>query len=68
MSEWQPIETAPRDETPVLLFIPDVGMVVGDFAVAAFAPAGEWFECYNSEGLAPNKPTHWMPLPEPPPR
>ena len=27
------IETAPRDETPVLLFIPDLGMVVGDFAV-----------------------------------
>ena len=29
--KWQPIETAPRDETPLLLFTPDVGICIGRY-------------------------------------
>lgn len=67
MSEWQTIESAPRDGTPVL--------------VAERGPNGWWIDVgenmYDiSDG--PDKwrgressnvtcePTHWMPLPEPP--
>jgi hypothetical protein len=62
MSEWQPIETAPKDGTPVLAFIGD-----GDGAAVLGWSAGcrEWQD-YN--GSSPRyDPTHWMPLPPPPP-
>lgn len=76
MSEWQPIETAPRDGTFVL------GCVK--------PPSGAWIEEYEQwqaprtvcwRGFHPNAPgkkqwrdangrpflpTHWQPLPEPP--
>jgi hypothetical protein len=68
MSEWQPIETAPKDGATIL------GFADGDMAVVkwyqedripeggywsltvcgAYAESGEWW------------PTHWQPLPEPP--
>ncbi len=62
MSEWQPIETAPKDGTQILVF------GHGRFAVAEFR-SGEWRDMgdigwggFYSEVL----PTHWMPLPAPP--
>lgn len=59
MSEWQPIETAPRDGTRVIVFVPvlDDGDVLGKSLV---------FEaCYRPWGWG-CEPTHWMPLPDPP--
>lgn len=59
---WQPIETAPRDGENVLL------------AHAGRVTAG-WFDDYNDcwfealdvgEESIRIRPTHWMPLPEPP--
>lgn len=64
--EWQPIETAPRDGTLVLLY-------VGRFAVDGFyllhwepkaGAAGAWVDD-SGRGLV-GEPTHWMSLPEPP--
>ena len=58
MSDWQPIETAPK-ETIVLVFDPDEGVVTGSL----------WF---SEWALDPGTradllhPTHWMPLPAPP--
>jgi hypothetical protein len=81
MSDWQPIETAPRDGKSVLLFYPDQEpaerLVVGWFE--NFGPyekemgaAGMWSEGgYVSKdgsivgGTGPH-PTHWLPIPEPP--
>lgn len=72
MSEWQPITTAPRDGTNILLahgnditsgkwarpngFNPLVTMLAGD-------EGGYW--CHTGSAF-PFKPTHWMPLPSPP--
>jgi hypothetical protein len=61
MSEWQPIETAPRDGTRVIVADTDVWMTC-----ARFWPCNmHWIEDAAS-GLRLNEPTHWMPAPPPP--
>jgi len=67
--EWQPIETAPKDGTPVL------GYADGGIATVTWiqsttygAWAGSWgllLPGTDSENLM-WWPTHWMPLPAPP--
>jgi hypothetical protein len=52
--EWQPIETAPEDDTDVLIFCDD-GIFIGSFA------AGMWW--IEQQDDCRRKPTHWMPLP-----
>ena len=78
MSEWQPIETAPKDE-PVLLLC-GAWIAVGRFMLYGFRDGGFWTlpfidddgrveeACDNSwdHGIISLKPTHWMPLPDPP--
>ena len=60
MIEWKPIETAPMD-TDVLLFEPDYSIFVGsNFSL----DDGDSYWC--ACGGPRRKPTHWMPLPEPP--
>ena len=60
MSEWQPIETAPRDGTEILLFArgpyKDDYRGVGQWS----GQRNDWFWNFAI------RPTHWMPLPEPP--
>jgi hypothetical protein len=64
---WQPIETAPRDGTTVLLYFPDAGKSQID--------VGYWIEWEVGDANWSNEwtdaeidcdPSHWMPLPEPP--
>jgi hypothetical protein len=55
--DWQPIETAPKDdETWVLAFNGD------EYAVCIWT--GEYWS--DNEYMMRPQPTHWMPLPEPP--
>ena len=72
---WQPIETAPKDETTVLLaggIIP--GQYVGgegwpDEIVAASFDGFDWEIVsydYGAGSVRYENPTHWQPLPEPP--
>jgi hypothetical protein len=80
-SEWQPIETAPKDGTAVLLW---GGQYEDDLngprdneiiSYAHFVPddfdegdPGRWEElggCYYSSWI--HNPTHWHPVPPPPP-
>ncbi len=66
MTEWQPISTAPKDGTEVLVYRKDAGIFMASFREAA----DEDGECYwfsiSGEDLTGDLPTHWMPLPEPP--
>lgn len=56
MTKWLPIESAPKDGVEVLTWD-------GDWVrVAEHAHDDFW----RTLGLATHKPTHWMPLPEPP--
>jgi hypothetical protein len=65
--EWQPIETAPKDETDILL-------AAWEDDGSYWNATGSWFfDCFaffNCIGPDPVKlcfePTHWMPLPLPP--
>lgn len=66
MSDWQPIETAPKDGTPFDAWVPD-----------AFGGRRMCGLSFNAKGRLrqhglltdtelPRWPTHWMPLPAPP--
>lgn len=56
---WQPIETAPKDGTFVLLYSP---ILFGEQMVVAYYELGRWNDLM---GRVP-QPTHWMPLPKAP--
>lgn len=72
MSEWQPIETAPKDGTRILAFWPDV--YGNSSAVQIETWWGAWGHGRSKETWqnawewadGANNPTHWMPLPTPP--
>lgn len=61
MSDWQPIETAPKDGTRVLVADEDVWM-----AVARYWPCNSYWIEDAASGMKLNPPTHWLPLPPPP--
>lgn len=69
MSEWMPIETAPKDGTPILAFSPDSDPSVYVIAWVNSGFDGKdysgWREA-GGEGYERFVPTHWQPLPEPP--
>ncbi len=67
MSEWQPIETAPKD-LRVLVFVPDT---YGNPTISGVFTA-QWLDGYGwesgyvgcmDEAAGLTAPTHWMPLP-----
>lgn len=68
MSQWQPIETAPKDLSAVLIWNPSTAQGKGAVFVGIYmAVRGEgepsWM-CFPSSVRA--EPTHWMPIPSPP--
>lgn len=71
MSDWQPIATAPKDGTVVLL-ANDAHPEMGVHAMAWKAEMGHWEGHQFTPGThgarfwdrdATNQPTHWQPLP-----
>jgi len=65
---WQPIDTAPKDGTAILLwpyghFEFWNGAAEAEVVLGYCTEDEEWF---NPEARLSFKPTHWMPLPEPP--
>ncbi len=67
MSEWQPIETAPHDETQILIHGRDGYFVATwDRLVGCFVEASSGDPLRGTERGDLCAPTHWMPLPEPP--
>ena len=65
MSKWQPIETAPKDGTQILIWdgnvriVAEWGDVPGDLRMG-------WWATNKSYLDSPYEPTHWAPIPEPP--
>lgn len=72
MGNWQPIDTAPKDGTEILVFVPPAKWSGG------YVRSVMWVEdsdhscwCVEDNKLGPfalrgGSPTHWMQLPEPP--
>lgn len=62
--KWQPIETAPRDGTNVLLWTGDIYLAheiaSWDWRIEKWVTPDETLE------IGSQVPTHWLPLPEPP--
>lgn len=68
--EWQPIETAPKDGTAVLLHIahplPEApNMVIGRWGIYTL-PSGRRDTGWFWYGSVAGAPIHWQPLPAPP--
>lgn len=62
MTEWQLIETAPRDGA--FLAFCDAEIIEDRYVVAMWdRNDGEFYRPFDDEFICP---THWMPLPEPP--
>jgi hypothetical protein len=61
--EWQPISTAPKDGTNILIFEAQVG-------TAGVVRVSRWRDDTIPSGWtgAENAPSHWLPLPLPPQR
>jgi len=71
MSEWQTIETAPKDGTVVLLYTPGYGRWIGKcerawrIVMSKSNPVKPHEKSHESSQFDIG-PTHWLPLPEPP--
>jgi len=71
MNEWQPIETAPKDGSAVMLIDERCEYLPDRWAIAYWRPdswANDWRVC-GADGRdyqTDIEPTHWQPLPEPP--
>ena len=70
MTNWQPIETAPKDGTVILLFVAP-WVVAGYFDLDEDVYPWVWMDLDASGSLNGSRddgtrPAHWMPLPEPP--
>jgi hypothetical protein len=81
MSEWQPIATAPKDGTAVLVYGPGMRPEDSGYSIAVWndnaamllmgksgfsAMVAGWIAYSDSQIDIESQPTHWMPLPAPP--
>jgi hypothetical protein len=73
---WQPIETAPKDGTKLLLFYPNLNYPIrlGHYSKSEHREHDKityqnegWVAGGFSFGRKDPVPSHWMPLPGPPP-
>lgn len=79
-TKWRPIETAPKDGTRILVYVPDSENVLSVYWDGEFdfrcddngktEYSGAWtddaVESFAYEEKASYNPTYWMPLPQPP--
>ena len=65
MSEWQPIETAPKDEIAILILNARADQCRVAYYEPETDPTYPWHVEDAAEGFNHHKdwPTHWMPVP-----
>ena len=64
---WRPIETAPKDETYILLYCGDDFQAVGYWSTSIWVTkGGAWIYDECRSDTVELEPTHWQPLPPPP--
>lgn len=60
-TQWQPIATAPKDGTMIVLLAENTAVNVGSYSADSY---NQWrWRRVNGGRIAP---THWQPLPQPP--
>jgi len=66
--QWRPIQTAPKDGTPILLLVQFPGERPDTFVAAwdANSPKWPWRPTCDGSAYSEEYATHWMPLPPPP--
>lgn len=63
-ARWQPIDTAPEDHD-ILIYVPAWGPLIARFN-REFDEWSSRMQCPVSLAEEGDRPTHWMPLPQPP--
>jgi len=63
---WKPIETAPKDEVILAWMVDFEGESMCSIIEFNGVDRCEWANTGEEFGISWFKPTHWMPLPEPP--
>ena len=63
---WQPFDTAPAADLPILVFREDAGIFLARFC-ECYEGAGLCWFTEEGEDLTGDLPSHWMPLPTRPP-
>lgn len=73
LTQWQPIDSAPKDETDIIIFCPYIGVTTAKFYDRKWictANGGEkavsYMDYSTTEYHDDIKPTHWMQLPNSP--
>ena len=68
--KWQPISTAPKDGTSILIFEAHVVTAGIDQVLSGVVRVSRWRDDTIPSGWAgaENAPSHWLPLPPPPQR
>jgi hypothetical protein len=66
MSEWQPIETAPKDGTFIDLWFPHNGKGAVTQRLMCRWRHHAWFTQCGGRSFRMDNPSHWMPLPKSP--
>ncbi len=77
MTEWQPIDTVPKDGTTILIFGQPENLVINGDTLLVFKRPGAftaaWDEIDDAFSVSGGSrfgpfvyPTHWQPLPKPP--
>lgn len=66
MSEWQPIETAPKDGAWVSIWCRAQPLSLPAGIPAFWEDGFGWVSVRDDDQNLIDDPTHWMPLPEPP--
>ncbi len=66
--EWMPIESAPRDDSPMLGLLGGTRWGALVDAVYFNTERSGFYTAFNGVDVPPQRvyPTHWMPLPAPP--